>query len=194
MSFLLCDLMEQHLLTHYRKENGVYCVDVAVNDLKDIFSEHDPSFLHERDLNTSLAKYITDQLIIFPVHVPARIVFHLPKKFKNIEEDIYKAFRHHFEFEYLDSQIHMKRRLRKAKHIFFFALLIFIVLMVGSFVLESYFSYSWIAKLIGQGLFIGAWVAMWHPIELLLYDWLPLYEDEKMYKRLIEMEVKFYYK
>lgn len=186
--------MEKLLLSHYRKDGDFYCIDVAIDDLEDLFSKHDPSFLHERDLQSALAKYITDQLVVFPKHSKVRIVFHLPKRFKRIEDDIRRAFRHHFEFEYLDSELHMKRRLRKAKHILFFAVMIFVVLMGSSYVMDHYLPDFWVWKLLAEGLFVGSWVAMWHPIEMLLYEWLPLEDGKRMYKHLMETEISFNYK
>ena len=40
-----------------------------------------------------------------------------------------------------------------------------------------------------EGLSILGWVAMWHPLEILLYRWWPLLQLKKLHTRLAEAEV-----
>ncbi|MBL8580683.1 MAG: hypothetical protein JNL61_00465 [Rhizobiaceae bacterium] len=41
--------------------------------------------------------------------------------------------------------------------------------------------------LISEGFIIAGWVGLWHPMELLLYEWWPLSRDRKLYRMLAEM-------
>jgi hypothetical protein len=45
---------------------------------------------------------------------------------------------------------------------------------------------SALAKMIEQGLFILGWVAIWRPLEIFLYDWLPLSKRISILDRLAE--------
>jgi hypothetical protein len=40
-----------------------------------------------------------------------------------------------------------------------------------------------------EGFLIIGWVALWRPVEILLYDWWPITEERKKIKRLIEGEI-----
>ena len=40
-----------------------------------------------------------------------------------------------------------------------------------------------------ESLVIGAWVAMWRPIEIFLYDWWPIRDEARLFDRLAEMPV-----
>jgi len=43
---------------------------------------------------------------------------------------------------------------------------------------------------LGEGLVIGGWVAMWRPIEILLYDWWPLRRELADRERLRDLRVE----
>jgi hypothetical protein len=45
-------------------------------------------------------------------------------------------------------------------------------------------------RVIGEGLIIGGWVAMWRPIEILLYDWWPLRREIGELERLRDLRVE----
>jgi hypothetical protein len=44
-----------------------------------------------------------------------------------------------------------------------------------------------------EGLVIFGWVSIWKPIELILFDWYPLFEKLRLYNKLVhtEIEVRF---
>lgn len=42
--------------------------------------------------------------------------------------------------------------------------------------------------LVSEGFVIAGWVALWVPMELLLYDWWPVTRDRKLYRLIAEMQ------
>jgi hypothetical protein len=46
------------------------------------------------------------------------------------------------------------------------------------------------AALIENSLVIGAWVALWRPLEIFLYDWWPIHAEAKLFDRLSVMDVR----
>ena len=46
---------------------------------------------------------------------------------------------------------------------------------------------------LNEGLLIVGWVAMWRPIELLLYDWWPQLQKRRTYENLSRMQVEVRY-
>jgi len=48
-------------------------------------------------------------------------------------------------------------------------------------------------ELLRQGLVICGWVAMWRPLEILLYGWWPIRTEARLYDRLSEMPVRIEY-
>ena len=47
-----------------------------------------------------------------------------------------------------------------------------------------------LSDLLHEGLLIVGWVAMWRPLEILLYDWWPLMRDAQLYERIASMPVE----
>jgi hypothetical protein len=45
-------------------------------------------------------------------------------------------------------------------------------------------------QFLSEGFLIAGWVSLWHPIELLLYDWGPYWRKKKIYERIEAMELK----
>lgn len=50
-------------------------------------------------------------------------------------------------------------------------------------------STSHYAKIIADSFIIGAWVALWHPTNIFLYEWWPLRRQALLYDRLSRMDV-----
>ena len=44
-------------------------------------------------------------------------------------------------------------------------------------------------RVVQEGLSIVAWVAMWRPLEVLLYDWWPLVSERRVLQRIRAAEV-----
>ena len=42
-------------------------------------------------------------------------------------------------------------------------------------------------SLISEGFVIAGWVSLWHPMELLMYEWWPVARDRKLYRLIAEM-------
>ena len=47
-----------------------------------------------------------------------------------------------------------------------------------------------LARILQESLIVGGWVAMWRPMELLLYDRLPVRREARLYDRLAQAEVQ----
>ena len=41
-----------------------------------------------------------------------------------------------------------------------------------------------------ESIVIGAWVALWRPLEIFLYDWWPILAEARLYDRLSAMQVR----
>jgi hypothetical protein len=73
--------------------------------------------------------------------------------------------------------------------------LIFLVLcMLGSrLVGEPKFLHPVIARFLDEGFVIAGWVALWYPLDALLYQHWPLSRERRMYEALRAMELAFEY-
>jgi hypothetical protein len=65
-----------------------------------------------------------------------------------------------------------------------------ICLSVGQ-TMASVLPQSYFVRSIEEGLVIVGWVANWRPIEIFLYDWWPLAQERRTYRRLAASEFEF---
>ena len=56
--------------------------------------------------------------------------------------------------------------------------------------IASFVSKGRYATLIHDSLVIGAWVALWRPMEIFLYDWWPVRAEARLYERLGRLGVR----
>lgn len=47
-----------------------------------------------------------------------------------------------------------------------------------------------LTRILGEGLLIGGWVAMWKPMQTFLYDWWPLRREWRLFERLAAARVE----
>ena len=64
--------------------------------------------------------------------------------------------------------------------------------MLGSRILgEPRFLPDIVARFLDEGLIIAGWVALWYPLDALLYQHWPLKRERRLYERLRAMDLKF---
>jgi hypothetical protein len=48
---------------------------------------------------------------------------------------------------------------------------------------------EFLRRFLGEGFLIAGWVSLWHPIEVLLYEWWPFSRENRVYDSIMEMEI-----
>jgi hypothetical protein len=107
---------------------------------------------------------------------------------KEIEANLIKAIRNHFSYKNLLTEIELKRILYQGRTNFLIAL-IFLFLCLLTIRLLSHFEESLMQSLFSEGLLIIGWVAMWEPINTLLYGWWPVVHKRNIYQKIINMDI-----
>jgi hypothetical protein len=166
----------------YRVENGEPCVDVRIVNIEQLFDNRDPAPFRERDLDPDLVEYLLAAGEDLASHATFRMVFWLEKPCQPGE--IEAAFRAHFAYE-LDRLERRRRRQRRTGQV---------ALLLGGTLIIALLS---LAQLVGsaipgsigaalrEGLVISSWVVMWRPVEILIYDWIPVRRERRVMERLL---------
>jgi hypothetical protein len=50
---------------------------------------------------------------------------------------------------------------------------------------------EWLRRFGGEGFLIAGWVSLWHPVEILLYEWWPFSRQIRIYEKIRHMEIIF---
>jgi hypothetical protein len=64
-----------------------------------------------------------------------------------------------------------------------------ICMLISALAREASFLHEIVSSLISEGFVIAGWVALWHPTELLLYEWWPISRDRQLYRLVSQMEI-----
>jgi len=168
--------------SRYRQEEGEHVVDVRVANIEQIFDNRDPAPFRERDLDPDLAEYLFDAGEDLADEKSIRIVVWLDTPCRPGE--IEAAMHVHFE----DLIARNKRARRRRRRIGQITLSLAIVLVVGLIALAQLVGKAVpgsVGEGLKEGLVISSWVAMWRPIETLIYDWLPAQRERSVARKLL---------
>lgn len=171
---------------------GPVVLDLHVAELRQLFNSMDPAPFRKRDLDPKAQAYIVEWAQEVPAGRPLDLVVHVdaesvtPADAAMLKEAVDEYFR--------QRALATWRGLRKMFRTGRISLLIG-VLFVGTAAIvgesiASFVSKGRYATLIHDSLVIGAWVALWRPMEIFLYDWWPVRAEARLYERLSKIDVR----
>lgn len=171
----------------YRREGERTCIDVNVRTVAQIFDNRDPMPFLERDLDDEVVAYLTECAADVGSE-PLRVVLWCETSELG-EGEIAAAFRRHFEYALARAQRNVRAAGRAARNGFFLGITLMSALRVVSEVFVVQLSPGDARRILHEGLVVVSWVALWRPIELVLYDLWPVRERRRTIERLRDAEV-----
>jgi hypothetical protein len=167
-------------------------IEVRVRELSQLFDSLDPSPFREQDLAPSAEEYIVESVKELHGMVPAELVVYLDRSGSPTEDEsmLANAVHRHFARRALHLRLNLRELLRQGTISLAIGLTFLVVFFVaGQAVIRAIGEnpYSTLAR---ESLLIGGWVAMWKPLEILLYAWWPLVGERRMYERLSNLRVR----
>lgn len=175
----------------YRREDDHTLVEIRLNDVRQLFHTLDPAPFHEKDLDENAAAYLLEACDEAGSRRPLRLIVHLPASDLEHESARTLAQSVNNYFAYRERQLRkdLLKLLRYGAISLFIGLLFLVAclalrreLMTHPLVIDK--------AIVDEGLLILGWVAMWRPIEILLYDWWPLARRQKLLHRLATIPVE----
>lgn len=175
----------------YPLRNGKHCIEIKLNQLKQLFSTHDPSPFRERDLDDDAVDYIMGSLKELKYDAPVRLVIHIPGEqiWENTHQETTHAIHNYFNYEEEIVRKKMRSLLKQGEVFLLIGLTFLFICLYSSYFILSKFD-SVFMHILGEGLNIIGWVAMWKPLEILLYDWRPMNRARAYYLKLSQIEVE----
>jgi hypothetical protein len=164
-------------------------IEISLNRLTQLFNSFDPSPFHERDLDQDAEEYIVESAQEIGLQRPLALVIHLPAdQVPQGSLDLGEAIHNYFAYR----AAHERRRLRllfrdgRIALAIGLAFLFFCVLLRH---LAFSFGDSSAAEILREGILIIGWVAMWRPLEIFLYEWVPVRRRCRILAKLAVMPV-----
>lgn len=173
--------------SRYREEQGVRVIDVRAAALEQLFDNRDPAPYRDRDLDPDLAEYLYDAGEDLFGEPAIKIAVWLDKGCPPAE--IEAALRAHF----VELIAHNKRQRRRIRRFGQVTLLLAVVLVIAVIAAGQAIASAVpgdVGSGIKEGLTIFAWVAMWRPVEALLYDWIPARHERRVAAKLLAAPIE----
>ena len=176
--------MEPH--ARYRIEGEHTCIDIRLRSAQQLFDHRDPAPFRERDLDEDAVEYLISAVDDLPKQRAVKVVFWLPagRHADLADEEICASVRAHFGYEHDKLQRAIRLVLHRGQQIFWIGLAVLVACLTAARLIVPGEARSWL-HIVREGLSITGWVALWRPIESLLYDWWPLLHQRRAVDRLL---------
>lgn len=175
----------------YRIEDGVLCIDVRVDSLKQLFDQRDPAPFLEKDLDDDFTQFLLDNLREIPLNKPAKVIVIFSKDLAPgmDEETITQAIRGFYLYEVRSANRSLELLFKQGR----FSLVLgffFLVSCIGLAQALTTTGEWWLNATIKETLTVAGWVAFWKPINIFLYEWWPIVDRRKYFERLAVISVE----
>jgi len=160
-------------------------IEVKLDSVAQLFNSLDPAPFRAKDLDTDAEAYIIDAAEELSGSERLAIVLYLPDSVTQGEEvrTIPDAVHNYFEYRQWASDHELKRLFRRGRIALTIGVaFLFVCLGLSRGVLAM--GEGILNEVVAEGLFICAWVAMWRPIEIFLFEWWPIKGRSRIYALL----------
>ena len=167
-------------------------IQIRIRSLAQLFDVLDPAPLQVRALDRNAERYLLACAEKHRSTDPWRLLVHFPESLRAHAADATDAIHEHFRQAHVRGERAFRRRLR----IGVFTLAVALAVLAGSFWLRSLLNdvkQRALVQGLGEGLLILGWVAMWRPVEILLFEHWESHLNHAMLERLASIPVEFVY-
>lgn len=166
-------------------------IELRLGSLDQLFDSFDPAPFHEKDLDRDAEEFIVSWAREFPVSMPLLFRLHLPsdQAAREPQRTVQEAVQRYFAYRCDLARLEVRRTLQQGRASLLLGGLFLAVCMLLRAVLQNLGESGWLG-VAEEGLLIVGWVAMWRPVELLLYDWWDPLRRRRVYANLAGMKVE----
>jgi hypothetical protein len=170
-------------------------IEVRIGEIRQLFNSMDPAPFRERDLDPKAEEFIVESARALPRQAPLGFVVRLSRTPGQSEDlaVVPQAVRDYFKERAASSRALLRRQLRMGGWSLLIGLaFVGAAILIGDLAAELAGQYTRFeyGRLIQESVVIGAWVALWRPSEILLYDWWPILGEARLFDRLGAMHVQ----
>lgn len=167
-------------------------VAVRARTVASLFNSFDPSPFRERDIDAAVEEFVVGWVRELPPTADFVIAVYLPpdEAVRPEAARIGEAFRHYFLYRAQVARQDMRELFRIGRRSLAIGVVVLSVCLVASQLLAALIPQPVVAHVVRESLIIVGWVANWRPIEIYLYDWLPIRRRIRFYRRIAEAPVE----
>jgi len=167
-------------------------IDIRIQHVGQLFDSAEPSpfYENEKALRRDAENYIVDLAGEYGRAEPLRLIVHAPVSIKPHAAEITRVIQAHFGLAYAQCRRRYRRRMRIGRTLLVVGLAVLVIALFLRALLGDPGDRATIAA-IGEGLLILGWVAMWRPVEILLFERMENHQNSALLHRLSQIAVDF---
>jgi hypothetical protein len=166
-------------------------IAIRARTIGSLFNSFDPSPFREKDIDAEVEAFLVGWVRELPQAAPFTIVVYLPEEevAKPRAAIIAEAFAHYFGYRAEVAEQDLRELFRVGRRFLAIGIAVLIACLVTSQLVATFVPYHVVARVLEESLIIVGWVANWRPIEIYLYDWLPIRRRIKLNRRIAAAKV-----
>lgn len=163
-------------------------IELRVKSLAQLFDSLDPAPFHEKSLDPAAHRYLLAYAREVDLSQPLRLLVHIPETLRTQTTLISEAIHNHFQLELTQAKRELHARMHSGRQTLMLGLAILTLCSLTRNLLLSYYADAgWLT----EGLLILGWVALWRPMEILLFERREAGENIHALGRLAQARVEF---
>jgi hypothetical protein len=170
-------------------------LELSIDNPMQLFNSMDPAPFRERDLDSEVVAYIVGWAQIQALKAPLSLCVTLHRAPTDSDElgVLRDAVHESFRQRAVANRRALKKLFRDGRismviGVSFLSAAIFISDFLGGMISNE--NYAWLLQ---ESVVIGGWVALWHPLNIFLYDWWPIRAEARLFDRLSQIDVQLRY-
>jgi hypothetical protein len=171
---------------------GCERIEVRVGEIRQLLNSMDPSPFRERDLDPKAEAFIVDWARELRRDAPLALVVRVSRDAPTAEDvgALREAVREYFAHSAAETRARLRQLFRTGRWTLLIGLaFVAAANLIGDLVADLIGRYQY-GRFLHESIVIGAWVALWRPMEIFLYDWWPILGEARLYDRLSAMQVQ----
>ena len=174
----------------YKKEDGMYIIDLKVDSKDQLFDKKDPNPYRTKDLDDDVVEYIISSCFDIGRSKLGTLRISVMSKITDSDKrEIIHAICDYFEYRKQISSKNLRAILSIGLKSFFIGLLFLSFSIYLSNYLSKISSDIFFKSFIKEGFLLLGWVSMWKPINIFLYEWWPIRENIRLFTVLAQVNV-----
>jgi hypothetical protein len=184
-------MKESKETNRYKLIDGKRLIEVRVKSPRQLFDSRDPAPFHERDLDDDFVEYISAAAREFSKSRELKIVIHVEEnETKELTRDLIReSIKIYFAYRINLQRVDLKSFMKRAQLYLMIGVVVLVICLSVAQRLAVPTAPQGAIGILREGIIIFGWISIWKPIELVLFDWYPLYEKLRFYKRLLKTEI-----
>jgi hypothetical protein len=165
-------------------------IEIRIRSLEQLVESLDPAPFYDKSLDPDAERYLLECAEELAGAAHLRLVVHAPAALRAHEADIVAAVHGHFRREHALAERRYRLRMRVGRR----AMVGGSIALLGALALrEALLPFADPARIVGvlaEGLLILGWVALWRPVEALIYERRELRQRHAALERLARIPVE----